>query len=262
MDNQNVLNSVAVIIPVYKKTPDGNELKYLNHNLWVLRNYPLILVAPQGLDLENYPISNIHKVEYFAPEHFESIAGYNRLLLSESFYVRFIKYKYILICQTDALVFKDELLNWCAKGYDYIGAPWIWKPFFLFQYVLAKMGPLTALQMVLKNNVFKAVGNGGFSLRKVSSFLRALQQEKNISRWKLNEDFYWSFFAKSNDQPLVKPKAKESAFFAIETYPARTMKRQNNELPMGIHAWEKYNPSFWKPQVENAIKSTLNRRDV
>ena len=34
----------------------------------------------------------------------------------------------MLIYQLDAYVFKDELLNWANKGYDYIGAPWLpWK---------------------------------------------------------------------------------------------------------------------------------------
>lgn len=254
MDNEKLLNKVAVVVPVYKNIPDKNELQYLNHNLRTLKNYPVILVAPKGLELDNYPLSKIFNVEYFNSEYFESIVGYNRLLMSESFYHRFEKYQYILICQTDALVFKDDLLNWCKKSYDYVGAPWIGRPFFLFQYVFAKLGPLAALQLVFKNNLFNAVGNGGLSLRKVNSFIHALEQEKNVTRWKINEDFYWSFFAKINGQPLLKPKTKEAALFSIETDPVRTMENQNNQLPMGIHAWERYNPIFWKKHIEIILK--------
>lgn len=255
--NQNISkDDIAVIIPVYKRSLDNAEMEYFKHNCTVLQDYPLFLVAPAGLNVEKYLAYNDVSVKYFDATFFKNIAGYNRLLLSELFYNSFDKYKYILICQTDAFVFKDELLSWCQKGYDYIGAPWINKPFFLFQYVLTKMGPLYALRMVFSNNLFKAVGNGGLSLRKVNSFITALKHEKNRARWKLNEDFYWSFFARVENQLLRKPDAKEAALFAIETDPERTMKSQNNEFPMGIHAWERYNPAFWKPFIERTLNAT------
>ena len=60
----------------------------------------------------------------FNDTYFESIYGYNQLMLNVEFYEAFSK-KYILIYQTDAFIFKDDLNYWCEKDYDYIGAPWI-----------------------------------------------------------------------------------------------------------------------------------------
>jgi hypothetical protein len=174
-------------------------------------------------------------------------------MLSVDFYNRFCNYKYLLICQTDVFIFKDDLAEWCQKDYDYIGAPWVNKAFFLFQYVLVKMGIRYALQMFFSHNIFKAVGNGGLSLRKVSTFLEALAANSEATQWTANEDFYWSFFAKINDKPLSKPPATEAALFAIEVNPRKLMKKQNNQLPMGIHAWGRYSPGFWKDYINKHI---------
>ena len=77
--------------------------------------------------------------------------GYNELLLSENFYTTFSAFKYILIYQPDSYVFRDELMEWCKEGYDYIGAPW-----------------LEDNDEQIKLN---GVGNGGFSLRNIEKFL-------------------------------------------------------------------------------------------
>ena len=57
-------------------------------------------------------------------KYFISKESYSRLLVSKSFYEAFSEYEYILIYQPDCLVFSDQLLEWCKKGNDYIGAPW------------------------------------------------------------------------------------------------------------------------------------------
>jgi hypothetical protein len=261
-DNQKILKEeVAVIIPVYKKNLNSTEMEHFDHNCRILRKHPLILVAPRGLDISNYSNEKNLIIEYFDPEYFESISGYNRLLLSELFYERFQRFQYILICQTDAFVFTDSVLSWCQKGFDYIGAPWINKPFFLFQYVLAKLGVFYAFKILFKNNVFRAVGNGGLSLRKVDTFKEALKQEQNIGKWRINEDFYWSFFAKFKGACLTKPGAKEASLFSIELSPSRTMKKQNSVLPFGIHAWEKIDSEYWKSYVGIALKAGHNVED-
>ena len=64
-------------------------------------------------------------METFDPAYFTSIQGYNRLLLSTEFYQRFLGSAYLLICQLDVFVFRDELAGWVARGYDYVGAPWV-----------------------------------------------------------------------------------------------------------------------------------------
>lgn len=245
---------IVVVIPVYQEQPSDKELNYFFHNCKTLKNYHIVLVAPDGLDVSSYINDYILEVQYFKSHFFKDISGYNRLMLSDFFYKRFEQYRYMLICQTDALIFKDELLDWCKKDYDYIGAPWINKPIFLFQYVLVKKGIGCALQMLFRNNLFRAVGNGGLSLRKVSSFIEVLADNKQSEAWKINEDFYWSFFAQKERNNFKKPSAREAALFSIELNPKKLMKKQNNVLPFGIHAWERYNPEFWKDIIDNTLK--------
>jgi hypothetical protein len=86
---------------------------------------PNCLVQPEGLENDYHKKYSNISVESFPKRYFENIEGYNELLLSASFYERFLDTKYILIYQLDAFFFKDELQEWCDRGYDYIGAPWI-----------------------------------------------------------------------------------------------------------------------------------------
>jgi hypothetical protein len=77
-------------------------------------------------------------------------------MVQKEFYLRFKTFDFILIYQLDSYVFRNELDFWCEQNYDYIGAPW-------FE------------GFSEKSNVFSGVGNGGFSLRKVSSFLKVFK---------------------------------------------------------------------------------------
>ena len=82
-------------------------------------------------------------------------------MLSSVFYQEFEQYQYVLIAQTDSLVFSDDLNIWAEKGYSYIGAPW-------FEGYTQPTQPLR----------LTAVGNGGFSLRNVQDFLRVLNRPR------------------------------------------------------------------------------------
>lgn len=251
-DNGN--KGVVVVVPVYKAAPVEDELRYFQHNMAVLKTYQVILVAPEGLDLSAYKTHREIRSEYFSPNFFKGLEGYNRLMLSKEFYKRFSSFEYMLICQLDAFIFKDSLKEWCRKDYDYVGAPWVNKPLFLFLYVLVKTGLKNSLRLLLTRNIMKAVGNGGLSLRKIKTFIES--DNKNVPRntWKANEDIYWSFFARrSNGGFITKPKASEAALFSIEIAPAALMKKQNYELPMGIHAWERYKPGFWNAPIQLAL---------
>src|SRR3546814_12069713 len=61
----------------------------------------------------------------FDDGYFKDISSYNSLMMSSAFYQSFLEYKYILIHQTDAFVFNNELKEWCEKDFDYIGDPWL-----------------------------------------------------------------------------------------------------------------------------------------
>ncbi len=144
-------NTVAVVVPLYKSELDADEQISQRQLVYFLGNFDKYLVSPESLDfsLEEFT------VKHFRDEFFHSTATYSALLLSREFYEAFADYKYILIYQLDCLVFSDQLLDWCATDLDYVGAPWF---------------AADGIDFVQE----EAVGNGGFSLRKVASFLSVI----------------------------------------------------------------------------------------
>lgn len=260
-------NQVAIVIPVYKPDPAWNEVISLRQTFKVLNRYPIVLVCPEGLDISAYETLAAErqvtlKVEHFHPKFFDGIKGYNRLMLSAGFYGRFAQYEYILICQPDAYVFRDELLMWCKRGYDYVGAPVIY-------------GDIEHCW----------VGNGGLSLRKIEAFTNYFGSTKrlyNIDKiaehiklkekfctrwfvwilyalgwhnrpnsaaraWMYNEDLYWCNTLNDTPYALTKPSSMEALCFSFEQMPSYCYQLSNHSLPMGCHAWEKYEYEiFWK----------------
>jgi len=98
-------------------------------------------------------------------------------MLSEKFYRSFIEYKYILIYHLDALVLSDQLEEWCNKDFDFIGAPWI----------KHKDAPYFG------NPVYEGkVGNAGFALKKINSFLRVLTSKKYAIEPKAHWEKYYA----------------------------------------------------------------------
>jgi len=152
------MNEVAVTVPLYKKEPERNELLSLMQCRKVLGRYPVIFFAPESLELSVYQkIIPQAQIIRFADAYFTGIPGYNRLMLSPFFYQHVEEYRYILIFQPDAWVFRDELDEWCRSGFDYIGGPY--------------RSPYRTGDRILP-------GNGGFSLRKVQSCIELLTPRK------------------------------------------------------------------------------------
>ena len=268
--------NVVVAIPVYR-IPESNELISLRRCCKILRKYDIVLVCPVGFDMLEY--KNVFyeydvnfAVEYFDEKYFESIDGYNRLLLSEIFYLRFKKYEYLLIYQLDAYVFSDDLEYWCGKGYDYVGAP------------LLGGGD----EKVYNDDMLTRVGNGGFSLRRIQTYIDYFNGEKHVfnasqivkhislwkkpytrifvwilmmfgwrntpevvaARYKRNEDVFWSLYLNGSNYSLKKPTPNEAMYFAFERFPS-SLYRITKKLPFGCHAWAKYEYlEFWKDYIK------------
>jgi hypothetical protein len=189
------------------------------------------------------------------------------LLLRPSFYSRFRRYEYILIFQLDSLVFSDQLLMWCHKGYDYIGAPWPQPPNIPLEYQWY-LGP-------------ERCGNGGFSLRNVAAHIRtlrlahrpgtyfrifreelrqrpnrfaALRQVAGALRrsprlFRPNEDRFWSFHASQYDPSFSVSPVAEGVQFSFEVNPSWCYERNGRRLPFGCHAWANYDRQFWEPHL-------------
>jgi hypothetical protein len=235
------MEKVAIVIPLYQTKLNPQEEVSLRQCVRILGKHPIIIVAPESLDLTFLSSFGITpKTIRFNDEYFKSTKTYNKLLTSTVFYEAFANYEYILIYQLDAYVFKDNLLAWCAKGYDYIGAPKLRKHHLKGQ---ASCSPV--------------LFNGGLSLRRVKPLLRYIKvYQLFFNEWLANEDAMFSF-AQRRARPfrflLRLPHWKEALCFAFEQNPKISYELLG-DLPFGCHAWERYNPTFWKqfiPQRED-----------
>jgi len=286
------LKTVAVVIPAghLQHSPAGanagfrerlsadEEISY-RHLMRFLGGYDKFLVVPESMSVEDSTFGVVR----FGDQFFRNNMAYSALLLSADFYRAFSRYKFILIYQLDALVFSDQLPEWCEKDWDYIGAPWIDcedAPFV--------KGP--------------AVGNGGLSLRKVESFLKVLGSwrfgpelrryrdalagrgagpgvryaPRTPRRYRLagrlglsnpllkgilrlpqdleisyggNEDYFWSFHAPKYYRGFKIAPVEEGLRFAFEVEPRRCYELNGRRLPFGCHAWGKYDREFWEPYL-------------
>ena len=275
---------VEVVIPVYKKELSAEERHSLRQCCLVLKNYQLAIVTYPECDLTDYKEiltaeNAVYTIELFDRSFFDSVQSYSRLLLNSDFYFRFNDFKYILIYQLDGFVFKDELTEWCDKGYDHIGAPWF------ARYKSHEDG-----------YPFYKVGNGGVSLRKISAFLEIFEEKmplsiypfyvKNIRKkgflrmsiktvgmlflllftrktvayylktftdCRINEDCFWADGLSGTRLALNVPSFIEAAHFCIEKSPAYLFDIIGGKMPFTCHAYEKYEyESFWKKHIHPA----------
>jgi len=259
--------NVSVVIPVYKPTLTDYERIALTQCMRTLNKFRILLAAPQSLDTSYYQdLYPILQARRFDDSYFTDIQSYNQLMLSSEFYQAFVDAEYILIHQLDAFVFQDELADWCALGYDYIGAPWLrdrdftgWRDEAWFS---VKKKVATVLDLKKPDGVtpreivsLNSVGNGGLSLRRVPSMLRWLQffrrkieRYQRISAHQYNEDVFWGIEV-NRYLPLLRiPDYRTALRFAVEFYPQRAVEQYNQgKLPFGCHAWDIHGTDYWRP---------------
>lgn len=264
---------VKIIIPVYKVDLSLTETVSLRQTLEVFKNYPKVLVKPQSLNvdciLEKYGPEL--QVESFNDRYFDGVAGYNKLMLSREFYERFLDTEYILICQLDVFVFRDELSQWCNKGYDYIGAPWILKfkynRLYYQLFLRIKNFIYSSLELRGYHDILNKVGNGGFSLRKVNAHYEMLLKMEaiaakyvnNTGSKRYNEDVFWAVEVTKRYRNFKTPDWREALKFAFDVQPRECFYYNNNRLPFGVHGWNirlEYYESIINKYIEESEKKT------
>lgn len=256
---------VCVVIPCYRADLPLYERASLARCVEVLQRHPLFLAKPGGLDssalLQQYPTL---RQEEFPDEFFRSVDGYNRLLLSDFFYARFARYEYMLIYQLDAFVFSDQLLSWCSRGYDYIGAPWLPRkePLGLGGKLRARIrGPLYRWMDRKDRDGLGAhhaqydyvAGNGGFSLRRVRKMRSVLaelsaraERYREGSHYTLNEDIFFCIEANRYRRRVKLPSLREAVQFAWESHPSLAARLNHGQLPFGCHGWNRLHRDEWR----------------
>ncbi len=255
---------VLILIPLYRDHFDDFEQKSLASVGQHLKEFQIAFIAPNSLDisfLKAYKIDFEFNTYRFDCDFFSSIDGYNQLMMTPDFYKTFLGFKYILICQTDAYVFKNDLSYWLDKGFDYIGAPWLdsKNTFFSHQirFVFNKLKKTFGGKEKHYNHINK-VGNGGFSLRNTNLFFEiATKEQEQIKKFiarreKENyhiEDVFWSLYVPQK-YAIKIPDYRTALYFCVDRKPEIAFEILNNELPFACHGFNKKGGSqFWSKYI-------------
>ena len=259
--------NVVIIIPVYKKYHSLNlsEFKLFEQIKTVFKNREITILLPEILE-KDWKQNSGFKTICFKNFYFKDKFSYSKLLCRKKFYESFSDFEYIQIIQLDCWIFNDQLNYFTSLGLDYIGAPWM----------------VGGLECKPQEKLWK-VGNGGFSLRRVKTFISLLDKIentfigkrpvfefkavgiksflknagfKNNLRYYLKdppgEDIFWSLYI-----PLIFQKDEfkiadpiTAAHYSFESLPDFLFKNITTcKLPMGCHNWMNNNPRFWKKHI-------------
>jgi hypothetical protein len=254
MNDISLQKEVTIGIPLYTNTVSSLELFSFIQCCKILGRYPFTIVTFKELDISLYTDKlkeyNIHyEVKYFDRSLFKDVNGYNQLMVSPAFYQSLSAFKFLLIYQLDAFVFSDQLTEWCAKGYDYIGAPWLNVKWIKKNEINKKLPFFAQIPYLFKLLKGKdgLVGNGGFSLRKISSHIKFAKVYSSVfSSLNFNEDLFWGKYVAANEIDFKIPLLQEALSFSIENDPAVGFALLTNELPFGCHAWYKNDEKIWQ----------------
>ena len=262
---------MAVVVPLSNnnKLTDNEEIS-LKHLVYYLGKYDKYFVMPKSLRFERPGFM----IKRFSDKFFGSVEAHQRLLFSSRFYKTFSDYKYILLYHLDSLVFSDKLEQWCERDFDFIGAPWVKHKDAVYYGNAAYEGK---------------VGNGGFALKKVESFIKIFSSKEysedpikyfeqrcktsdckkytiyvkkllkhlrmfndvkwELKHYKLSEERFLANRA-NHFYPEFKIAPLEKALgFSFECVPRYCYELNNRQLPFGCHAWAKYDEEFWKPYM-------------
>jgi hypothetical protein len=258
----------VVVVPLHRRLESVDGKLSLAVLQSVLGAHPIVGAVPQSLaDLEYWTTLGVPRLEIFEDGDFASIQAYNLLMLDARFYRRFSDYSHVLLYQSDALVFSDELLRWCASPYDYIGAPWAYRwaywPAWLNSFKRARAGLYRWMDWrdthrARLNWCALRVGNGGLSLRRVDRFLEVLEHAPPaLADYRTRglpgfpEDFFWGIDVNRDGPRLRVPDWHTALGFAVESAPPQAV-QQLGRLPFGVHAWDRGYRDYWL----KALRST------
>lgn len=273
-----------VVVPIYKNDLNSFEWISLRRTLAILFHHPIALLVPRSKEeairlMLNRLLPLGANIQWHAVDdrHLSSHNSYNQLMLQEDFYQYYSKYSHLLICQLDAYVFEDRLLEWCRKPYDYIGAP-----LYLHN---APYGP---------NGLF-CVGVGGFSLRRIQPFLALLRDNPLVFKINdfleyikpysykgmtlllarylccrirngcrlsaehnhlslsigINEDVVYAKYLPRHAHSFRVPASKVAVNFCIDKHVKLELATLHGSLPFAAHAWwtQSLNLSAWTPFI-------------
>jgi hypothetical protein len=227
---------VAIVVPTSRATFTADEEISLRHLEHYLGRYDRYFVVPRRTSIRRAGYETIP----FSRRYFGSPQAHSRLQLSEQFYTRFRCYEYLLMYHLDALVLSDRLEHWCGTGLDFVGAPWL---------------PCADSPWVNR----ASVGNSGFALMKVESFLRVIRSRALA----VDPEAYWrqlSATASGTRRLLQLPRRylKRLPVFNSARWESRRWTSQGDGLGNADYFWSvratAYCPEFRIASVEQGLE--------
>lgn len=241
------MNELAVVIPIWQKVLDSNELN--NIRITLINNYdiPQIFVVPQTLNIDKFSFINRKaKIIKFPDRYFTSVQTYSELLLSTTFYERFSEFKNIIIVQTDAVLIKNAKVL-TELGYPYIGS--VWERGYPVGRIAKNLIINKRLNRVIKSKkIF--VGNGGLSIRNVETMIEIciyIESFNSKLKFKFPEDVLISYFLEELGHCLPSFAIADSIF-------KEKTASDLSSIPdiFGFHALNKHNEMLEKILFANS----------
>ncbi|MDM7953622.1 MAG: DUF5672 family protein [Cyanobium sp. CZS 25K] len=260
-----------IVVPTHRSQPTLEEMISLRQLARVMSKREIVILTPRGIDTTTYkkllPTASHVGLD---PRWMSSHASYNRLIISPLLSSLFTGYSHLLLCEPDALILSDALNYWCQQPYDFMGAPWF-QPI-PFQEGIATFIPgansgfslfrLSAMRMVTSSwrrwyPIKHALGDLRSSLRGNEQQFRkgilglypgGLLRGAHLL-YSSFCDQYWSLLV-PRILPSFRVAPPEVAVrFAWEKWSHLCMEMCRGHLPLGIHAWAKYDFDYLAPHL-------------
>ncbi|WP_257957431.1 DUF5672 family protein [Parapedobacter tibetensis] len=206
--------------------------------------------------------------------YFKSVQDYNRLKVDINFYKKFDGFQYLLTYELDAYIFSNEFESINVFDYDYTGAPFFegyadatteslfiqgGNSGFSMRNIQACIQGLTVLSKYRKKWKLQF-----FFIRKLP-FFKSILKKVNWRYYELfiNDHFIGymrgGYFNEdvllSRLLPIIYPSFKvanplQAMRFSFEVNPEKLLEMNNNDLPLGCHAWPRYT-KFWSKYINS-----------
>ena len=233
---------VTILIPVFDLPLTAVAMNSLATIHEHLGDFPITFIKGESL-------TQVEELTEFCPSadfvsfddrYFSSRAGYAKLLLSDELYYNFGWSRYLLICEMNTVITRNELAYWCRQGYDFI------QP---LPDLVAGKSIATVVEMrfrtqeFLQNNksVMAEFGkSSGISLRNTEAFHKLIKRKRRaIYRYLgaatelTNDALFWEFYANRWWPEINTPtKLSRKRFAQSATFTARL--DGNSEKPFAI----------------------------
>lgn len=278
------MKKVIVVIPVYKPIENLDYLEKISIKNTIDKFHDLYSIALLNSDkVSSQSYVDFFKFDFLSLEFsFSTWVEYNALLKKSELYDKLDDYEYMLIVQTDAYVFSNDLNEFFQ--YDYVGAPWVKDP---IKYINGRVGNggfslrnIQKIKSVLLSNQhfigFKSLfyinfkheykygkmkrikGIKKFTLKQlftisISSFFQYFLFNKFNRAFKLDsviEDVFFGVLVPTKFTNYNVSNISDALRFSFDENPLHHFEMNDKKLPIGCHAFIRYYHLFWNNYIK------------